>query len=161
MNDNEHISMVREGHIENAIKKCGRVVTVPVGKSMWPMLKNRRDHIVIVPVTRPFKRYDVPLYRRNKDTYVLHRIIKVKNDGQYVICGDNLWRKEYDVTDEQIVGILAGFFRGERYIDCETNILYHTYVYIWRALYPFRSLILIIREYGSRLKRRVKRLLKR
>lgn len=156
MNDNGNMSMVSEGKIERTIKECGRAVSVPVGKSMWPMLKNRKDHIVIVAVTRPLRRYDVPMYQRSKDRYVLHRIIKVKKDGGYVICGDNLWRKEYDITDEQIVGVLAGFFKGERYIDCETNSLYHAYVYIWRALYPVRSCILIAREYGSRIKRRIK-----
>lgn len=143
------------GRLEKVIKEEGRAVSVPVGKSMWPMLKNRRDHIVIVAITRPLKKYDVPLYRRTKDKYVLHRIIKVRKNGGYVICGDNLWRKEYDVTDEQIVGVLAGFFKAGRYIDCETNKWYHAYVYIWRALYPVRSCILIGREYAGRIKRRL------
>lgn len=153
MSDNGLKSMIGEGNIERAISQYGRVVTVPVGISMWPMLRNRRDHIVIVPVTRPLRKYDVPLYRINKDTYVLHRIIKVKGDGGYVICGDNLWRKEHQVTDEYIVGVLAGFFKGERYIDCETDRLYHAYVYVWRAMYPVRSCILIAKELFSRVKR--------
>lgn len=157
MSDNGLKSMIGEGNIERAISQYGRAVTVPVGISMWPMLRNRRDHIVIVPVTRPLRKYDVPLYRINKDTYVLHRIIKVKGDGGYVICGDNLWRKEHQVTDEYIVGVLAGFFKGERYIDCETDRLYHAYVYVWRTLYPVRSCILIAKELFSRVKRYIKR----
>lgn len=150
-------NMLKEGNLEKAIKEHGRVVTVPVGKSMWPMLKNRKDHIVIVAVTRPLKRYDVPVYRRSADRFVLHRIIRVRKDGGYVICGDNLWRKEYDICDENIVGVLAGFFKGKRYIDCESNRLYHAYVIIWRFLYPVRSCILIAREYCARIKRKVKK----
>lgn len=136
------------------IQKEGKIVTVPVGISMWPMLKNRKDHIVIVTVNRPLRRYDVPMYRRPDNRFILHRIIKVRKDGGYVICGDNLWRKEYHVHDEDIVGVLAGFFKGDRYIDCEKNRWYHAYVYIWRFLYPIRSCFLIAKEYGGKLKRR-------
>lgn len=136
------------------IEEKGRIVTVPVGISMWPMLKNRRDHIVIVAVDRPLRRYDVPMYRRPGGSFVLHRIIKIRKDGGYVICGDNLWRKEYHVRDEDIVGVLAGFFKGSRYIDCETNRLYHIYVYIWRFLYPFRSCLLFAKEKMGKLKRK-------
>lgn len=136
-----------------AIRENGRIVSVPVGKSMWPMLKNRKDHIVIAAVDRPLHRYDVPMYRKAGGHFVLHRIIRVKKDGEYVICGDNLWRKEYNVRDEDIVGVLAGFFKGEHYVECETNRLYHAYVFVWRFLYPFRSCLLIAKEYCAKIKR--------
>ena len=55
MSDNGLKSMIGEGNIERVISQYGRAVTVPVGISMWPMLRNRRDHIVIVPVTRPLR----------------------------------------------------------------------------------------------------------
>lgn len=141
--------------MEQALRENGKIVTVPVGISMWPMLKNRKDHIVIVAIDRPLRRYDVPMYRRTNNHFVLHRIIKVCKNGRYVICGDNLWRKEYHVRDKDIVGILAGFFKGNRYIDCETNRWYHLYVYIWRFLYPFRACLLFAKEYGSKIKRKL------
>ncbi|MDE6635019.1 MAG: hypothetical protein K2K09_00230, partial [Lachnospiraceae bacterium] len=56
------------------------------------------------------------------------------------------------VREEDIVGVLAGFFKGGRYIECETNRMYHAYVYIWRFLYPFRCCLLIAKEYGGKLK---------
>lgn len=144
-----------DSYMEQALKKQGKIVTVPVGISMWPMLKNRRDHIVIVSVDRPLRKYDVPMYRREGTKhFVLHRIIKVRKEGGYVICGDNLWRKEYNVTDKDIVGVLAGFFKGERYIDCETNRWYHAYVYTWRFLYPFRCCLLFTKECLARIKRK-------
>ena len=142
--------------MEQALKKQGKIVTVPVGISMWPMLKNRRDHIVILPVSKPLRKYDVPMYhRKGSKHFVLHRIIKVRKDGGYVICGDNLWRKEYDVTDQDIVGVLAGFFKGQRYIDCETNRWYHAYVYTWRFLYPFRCCLLWTKMLLSMGKRKI------
>ncbi len=43
--------------------------------------------------------------------YVLHRIVKIMSEG-YIICGDNCINLETDVTDEQIIGKLEGFYWG-------------------------------------------------
>ena len=99
----------KEMHIEDVIRKNGVYVSTTAGVSMYPMLRNRRDTIMIKPVTGRLEKYDVPLYRRGKD-YVLHRIVAVKPEG-YVICGDNCMRKEYNITDQQIIGVLRGFYR--------------------------------------------------
>ena len=61
------------------VQNEGRAVTVPVGISMWPMLKNRKNAIVIEKVTKPLKKYDIPMYIRhdgpdNSDRIILHRI---------------------------------------------------------------------------------------
>lgn len=32
-------------------------------------------------------------------------------EENYVICGDNCLYREYGVTDEDIVGVLTGFYR--------------------------------------------------
>ncbi len=142
--------------IDEVLKERGRVVTVPVGYSMWPMLKNRKDHIVIESVKKPLRKYDVPLYRYDFNVkYVLHRIIKIKKDGRYVICGDNLVKKEYEVTDKMISGVLVGFYKGKRYIDCETNKMYHAYVYIWRFLYPIRVILIITKRCLGKIKRKI------
>ena len=144
------------GKLAEVIASKGQVVTVPVGISMWPMLKNRKDHIVIEKVNRPLRKYDVPLYRRPglQNKYVLHRIIKVRKKGGYVICGDNLWKKEYDITDQEIVGVLKGFFKGDKYIDCETSKGYHCYVYVWRFFYPLRACLLWGKMTLGRIKRK-------
>ena len=75
---------------------------------MYPMLRDRRDTIMIRPVEGRLKKYDVPLYRRGYrrgEAYVLHRIVKVLPDS-YVICGDNCFKKEYGIREEQILGVL-------------------------------------------------------
>ena len=81
-------------HIEDALNEKGVYVSTTSGVSMYPMLRNRRDTIIVKPPTAPLKKYDVPLYRR-EDDYVLHRIIG-KDDRGYIICGDNCINKEYD-----------------------------------------------------------------
>ena len=84
-------------HIEDALNEKGVYVSTTSGVSMYPMLRNRRDTIIVKPPTAPLKKYDVPLYRRGDD-YVLHRIIG-KDDRGYIICGDNCINKEYGITE--------------------------------------------------------------
>ena len=42
------------------VQNEGRAVTVPVGISMWPMLKNRKNAIVIEKVTNLLKNMTFP-----------------------------------------------------------------------------------------------------
>ena len=100
--------------IEDVLTRDGVYVSPTVGVSMRPMLRQGKDRVILVPPNGRLKRYDVPLYRRGKD-YVLHRIIAVRPED-YVVLGDNCIAREY-VRDEQIVGVLAGFYRNRRYVD--------------------------------------------
>ena len=74
-------------HIEDVLAQDGVWVSTTVGISMWPMLRNRRDTIVVRPCKSQLQKYDVALYRRG-DAYVLHRVIGVK-ESNYRILGDN------------------------------------------------------------------------
>lgn len=73
--------------IKEVLDSEGFYVGPPVGVSMWPMLRNRRDAILVVPASERLKRYDVALYRRGQ-MMVLHRVLGLYENG-YVICGDN------------------------------------------------------------------------
>ena len=125
------------------IKRKGVYVGTVNGNSMFPMLRNKKDTVIIRPVTGELKKYDIPLYRK-RNMYVLHRIVKVMSDG-YIICGDNCVNLETDVTDEQIIGKLEGFYRGKRQISMN-RCAYKLYSRIWVALYPVRCLLKKIRN---------------
>lgn len=56
--------MSRKLTIEEALESQGFYMSTTVGVSMFPLLRNRRDTILIRPVTEPLKKYDVPLYKR-------------------------------------------------------------------------------------------------
>ena len=101
--------------LEESLKENGIYITVTKGNSMNPMLVEGRDRVVIVPPKFPLKKYDVPVYRK-QDHYTMHRIIKVKKDG-YIICGDNRIGLEKDVRESDIVGVLEGFYQGDKYIS--------------------------------------------
>ena len=124
--------------IEEKLKNDEEVSSLTVGISMEPMLRQHRDIVIIKRVNGRLKRNDVPLYRRaGCDRFILHRILKVTNDG-YVIRGDNLYRKEYDVKDGDIIGVLKAFYRDGKYYDCEKSRKYKIYVFLMRTSYPFR-----------------------
>lgn len=123
--------------IEDIIKEKGFYISSTSGYSMYPMLRNCRDTIVVRPVKGRLKKYDVPLYKVG-DRYVLHRIIKVCSDS-YVIRGDNCTIKEYGITDADILGLLAECYRDDKKINLD-GFWYKAYSRIWCMIYPLRFL---------------------
>lgn len=101
--------------LEESLKQNGVYITLTKGDSMSPMLVEGRDKVVIVPPEFPLKKYDVPVYRK-LGHYTMHRIVKVTKNG-YIICGDNRAVLEKNVREEDIVGMLDGFYQGDEYID--------------------------------------------
>ena len=90
-------------NIERQLAEQGFYVSTTVGCSMRPMLRNRRDRVIVLPVGEErLKKYDLPLYRRPDGKYILHRIIGVR-DGEYIIRGDNTYVREH-VRDAWILG---------------------------------------------------------
>ena len=102
-------------NIEDVLKEKGIYVTTTKGDSMEPMLSEGRDKVVIVVPKFPLKKYDIPVYRK-MGHYTMHRIVRVKKNG-YIICGDNRDSLEKNISDSDIIGVLAGFYQGEKYID--------------------------------------------
>ena len=93
----------------------GRTVTFsPRGISMLPMLVQGRDSVVLSPVKGRLKKYDIPLYKRDDGSYILHRVVKVGE--AYTCIGDNQFDYEHGVTHESIIGVVSEFTRkGKKY----------------------------------------------
>lgn len=138
---------------EEELEKRGRLVYKNVGTSMRPLIRQGKDLIVISKPEGRLKKYDVPLYRRDSGQYVLHRILKVR-ENDYVICGDNQWRKEYGVTDSQIIGVLTAVVRGGKEIPV-TGKAYRLYVHLWCDLFFLRAFVLRTKYYCSRAAARI------
>lgn len=121
--------------IEEVLKTEGVFVSTTSGVSMYPMLRDRRDTIVIRPATGRLQKYDVALYKRGT-AYILHRVLEVRPEG-YVIRGDNCDQKEYDITDAQVLGVLTEFYRDGKRINM-AGWGYQTYVRIHHLFFPLR-----------------------
>lgn len=130
--------MTSTKNIERILQKQGFFVSTVAGISMYPMLRNRRDTVIISPVVGRLKKYEVPLYRRGND-YVLHRIVRVLPHS-YIICGDNCVELEYGVTDEQVIGVLTGFYRDDKKADMN-GLPYRIYARLWCFFYPLRRMV--------------------
>lgn len=123
--------------IETRLSEDGYYVCTTVGVSMKPMLRNRRDRVVILPVGgTPLCKWDLPLYRTSDGRYLLHRIIGIREDGTYIVRGDNTYHLEY-VPHDAIVGVMSEFYRGQRHI-LASNKRYRRYAAFWNAIYPVR-----------------------
>ena len=141
-------------NIEQQLIDQGVYVSTTVGWSMWPMLRNRRDRIVVLPVgDKELKKYDLPLYRRPDGKYILHRIIGVKKD-YYIIRGDNTFLREY-VPKEWVLGYVSEFYREGKHVSSSSRA-YRFYIVVWRLVYParwcFRFALLVLRKLRRMIK---------
>lgn len=126
--------------VEKLLETQDEVMTRTRGISMRPLLRQGRDVVVIKKPQFPLKAGDAPVYRvKGKKELVLHRILKVRRDGVYIIRGDNLFFKEY-VKEEQIVGVMTAFYREGKYCDCSKSRTYRAYIFLNRVSYPLRYL---------------------
>ncbi len=131
--------------IEDVLTEKGVYIGPTVGVSMLPMLKNRRDTIVVKPKTERLKRLDVALYKRG-EAYILHRVLQAV-EGGYIIRGDNCYIDE-NVPEDAVIGVLVEFFRKDKHIFC-TDKKYIRYAEKRIKTYK-------IRRFFVRLKRNVR-----
>lgn len=138
---------MNKNRIEDVLDKEGVFVSTMSGYSMYPMLRDRRDTVVIKKYEGRLNKYDIPLYKQGS-RYILHRIIDVKSDS-YVIRGDNCEYKEYGITDQDILGVLVGFYRDDKPIDIK-GWKYKTYVQLHCRLYGIRWIVRRCRKFMSK-----------
>lgn len=115
--------------IKEQLLSGGSVRFSPNGTSMLPMLRQGVDTVVLSPLPQQLKPYDLPLYQRDNGQYVLHRIVAVKEDT-YSCVGDNQFQLERGVRQDQMIGYVTTFYRGEK--ACSVRSLSHrVYCRIW------------------------------
>ena len=149
--------MIESSNLEKQLAEEGFYISTTVGVSMRPMLRNRRDRVLIKPVGEGrLQKYDLPLYRLPDGKYVLHRVLEVRGND-YIIAGDNTGWKE-SVPKENVVGIATRFCRKGKWHDVNERG-YGLYVRLWTDLYLLRSPIQRCRDKariaGGKLKRRL------
>lgn len=143
--------------MEETLKAGGLVSLTSTGTSMMPMLQHQRDTIILAPVKNPLHVNDVVLYRRISGQFVLHRIVGLESNGDYVLCGDNQSIPEHHIARQQVIGRLQSFIRKGRRISCNSPS-YKVYVTMLPLLRFLKHSLLIFRGYAAALKKRIRRL---
>lgn len=141
-------------NIEKVLAEKGICVTTTKGDSMNPMLVEGRDKVVVVTPKFPLKKYDVPVYRK-MGHYTMHRIVKVTKNG-YIICGDNRGTLEKNVKESDIIGVLNGFYQGDKFISNDDREFIQYGKRAVRGL-PLRML----KNFFSRAVRKIKQIIKK
>lgn len=141
--------------IGEALKEKEEVSVLTFGASMRPMLRQHKDIVVIKRPSREFKKGDVVAYPGANNTYTLHRIVRIKN-GEFIIRGDNNYFTEFNITKDDIVGVLKEFYRGGKYINCSSNVKYKMYTKYIILSYPLRYFWKkIIRPFLAKIKHKI------
>ncbi|MBQ9136595.1 MAG: S26 family signal peptidase [Lachnospiraceae bacterium] len=123
---------------EEELNRKGSFTYTCSGISMLPLLRQRKDLFTIEKKQGRCEKYDVVLYKRYPESYVLHRVVEVR-EKDYVILGDNCLNKEYGIRDEDIIGVMTSFVRnGKEYSVSHRG--YRVYAVVWFKLYPLRRL---------------------
>lgn len=139
--------------IEQQLLSEGVYVSTTSGYSMWPMLSDRRDRVILHAKGKErLRRGDLPLYRYPDGRYVLHRIIAVK-EGYYVVRGDNTYFKE-KIPEEWILGYVTEFYRKGKRIDAKQKG-YRLYSALWQGIYFIRMPLHALRMTAGKIKRAI------
>ena len=140
--------------IEEVLETEGVLVSTTVGTSMYPMLRNRKDTIVVKPCQGRLKKYDVALYKCGA-SYVLHRVLEVLPDS-YIIRGDNCDAKEYGIKDAQILGVLVECYRGEKLLNLQ-GWPYKFYVRTHLMMFPIWKVCRFVKRGFKKIDRMILR----
>lgn len=133
--------------ISEIISSGGSFRLFPKGISMRPTIKQGVDSVELSAPKR-LKKYDIVLYRRPTGKYVIHRIMKIKDD-RVTLCGDNQVALEKGVDVNDILAKVIGIYKGERLFN-NTDFSYKLYSFFWANTR-------IIRRVYRGFKRRIKK----
>ena len=112
----ENVNFVKSDY-KTEIEKNNVIAFVPSGNSMWPILKNRGQSVVVEKKTGRLKPLDVAFYQRANGAFVLHRVMQVTDYG-YVMCGDSQLNYER-VEEDMVFGVLTGFYHKDKLVSVD------------------------------------------
>ncbi len=148
----------RNADYKSEIERLGTIIFVPNGVSMWPFLKNHGQSVVVERKTGRLEVYDVAFYQRENGSFVLHRVLKVLNDG-YLTCGDSQLNLE-KVKEEGVFGVMVEFYKGKTLINARDE-KYLKRVKKWYERKKWRKFRLKIFYFSLRVKSKLKRIFTR
>ena len=157
MNSNEIFLADAIEAIDEVLASGGTFRIYPRGKSMLPLIVEERDSVVLSREKDvPLKKYDIAFYRRRDGHFVLHRVMRVENDGTYTMCGDNQLVYERGITPAHIIARVCEITRNGKSIKLD-GFFYSAYVFFW-SVKPIRWMAFFPRRAIGKIKRIFRRL---
>lgn len=133
----EYISVLR-GLVEE-----GREVSLIIsGSSMSPFLIHERDVICFKKPDRDLHRGDMVFYQRDSGQFVMHRILKVKPEGFYII-GDAQTEIEGPVRRDQIFALITKVKRKDKWIE-PGDFWWEFFARVWLRMIPVRRMVMSV-----------------
>lgn len=123
---------------------------VPNG-DMMPTLRDFYDTVVIAKPYSTLKKNDVVLYQKTNGEFSISRIVYINGETYSLSC-DGLSTTDYNVHNDQIIGIMTSFLRKDKTISADNKY----YLYYLKIL-PF---IKIIYGFYASLKTKIQRFIK-
>jgi len=130
--------------ISISIENGGQFSMITAGTSMMPLLRNRKDTVVLTKQSEKLKLFDIPLYKRKNGQFVLHRVLKI-DENTYSMCGDNQLTLERGITDSDVVAVVSKIVRNGKEIDLNNSWSYSLYVFLWCRCFFLRFAVLKVR----------------
>ena len=133
---------------ERELERTGRITITIKGVSMRPLFQADSDAILLKKCdAESLKNLDIVLFKRpgmDGEQYVLHRIVGRRQDGNYIIAGDNCTGADI-VPPQAILGIVVSAQRGNNPIPLQ-GIRYAAYEKLWCAPYRMRFIVLRVKN---------------
>lgn len=119
------------------------LVPVPVaGSSMTPFL-HPGDMVYLDTPVQPLRKADIVLFTRPDGRYILHRIVKVNQDGSFIMLGDAQTEREYVDGPQRIhARVTKAAHKGKLLTPGSPRWRFFATVWIWVA--PLRPLLMAL-----------------
>ena len=122
--------------VRDTIARGGSVRLPVAGSSMQPTMYPHRDWVTLTAAPS-----------------VLRRVVSVRSDGTYTMCGDHQYIREPGIRHDQIVGLVTTLNRKGKEIPV-TALRYRLWVRFWIWMLPLRRQCLRLWSLLLRLFRR-------
>lgn len=148
VNTQEYVSMLRE------LTEQGREVNMLIsGNSMSPFLMHGRDSIRLKKPDRKLRKGDMVFFQRKSGKFVMHRIIRVRKEGFYLL-GDSQQSSEIEgpIEESQIFAMITSVCRKGRWIG-PGNFWWKFFEHYWIIMIPFRRFLINTYRFMSSIRR--------
>ena len=138
--------------IEEVLASGGEFRMYPKGTSMLPLIVQKKDSVVLKRNFEiPAKKHDIAFYRRTNGQFVLHRVMKICNDGTYTMCGDNQLALENGILPEQIIAYVETVYGKNGEVKTE-GVKYSLYLFLWTKM-PVRRTCFFLKRIRNKAAR--------